>query len=147
MNIDREQILHLMNEYCFRIDAGNLRGMADLFEHGIWHVMGDPTGGVKGAQALAKVLENVTLYDGLPQTKHVMTNVDIKISETEDKAEAQSYITLYQAVAPDFPLQAIFIGKYDDKFEKVDGAWRFSLREISPDLIGDLRFHRADMAE
>jgi len=40
----------------------------------------------------------------------------------------------------------IFSGHYHDKFERVTGHWRFKLREISPDLVGDLSRHRADMS-
>ena len=56
------------------------------------------------------------------------------------------YVTVFQALPPDFPLQPIFLGHYHDVFEKVGGEWRFKSRNISPDLIGDLRYHRADMA-
>ena len=74
-------------------------------------------------------------------TKHTMTNVQIDIDEASKKAKAQSYLTVMQAVPPDFPLQPIFSGHYHDTFEQVDGIWRFTIREISPDLIGDLSFH------
>ena len=75
-----------------------------------------------------------------------MSNVQIDIDASGEKATAQSYITVFQAVPPDFPLQAIFIGHYYDSFVKVDSGWRFARREISPDLLGDLSFHRSDMA-
>jgi hypothetical protein len=75
-----------------------------------------------------------------------MSNVQIDIDESGEKARAQSYITVFQTIPPDFPLQAIFIGHYYDNFEKVASAWRFARREISPDLLGDLSFHRSDMA-
>jgi hypothetical protein len=92
------------------------------------------------------MLENVILYDGKTQTKHVMSNVEIEIDASGDRATAQCYITVFQAVPPNFPLQAIFIGHYYDSFEKVDSSWHFTRREISPDLLGDLSFHRSDMA-
>jgi hypothetical protein len=91
------------------------------------------------------MLDNVILYDGKPQTKHVMSNESIEVHPDGKTASAQCYIAVYQAL-PDFPLQPIFMGHYFDTFEKVDSAWRFKLREISPDLIGDLSRHRADMA-
>jgi hypothetical protein len=91
-------------------------------------------------------LENVIEYDGKIHTKHVMSNVQIDVGSSGEKASAQCYITVFQAVPPEFPLQAIFIGHYYDSFEKVDSAWRFVRREISPDLLGDLSFHRSDMA-
>jgi len=89
MSEAKEAILRLMNEYCYRIDAGDMEGFAGLFEHGTF---------------------------------------------------------VLQGVPPDFPLQPIFIGHYYDSFEKATSGWRFVRREISPDLIGDLSFHRSDMA-
>jgi hypothetical protein len=140
-----QAILRLMNEYCYRIDTGDKLGFAQLFEHGTFLLRGDPTGGLSGTQALLDMLDNVILYDGKPQTKHVMSNESIEVHPDCRTASAQCYIAVYQAL-PDFPLQPIFMGHYFDTFEKVDSAWRFKLREISPDLIGDLSRHRADMA-
>jgi hypothetical protein len=134
-----------MNEYCYRIDSGDLQGFARLFEHGTFEVIGDPEGPYLGTDAVLGMLENVTLYDGKPHSKHVMSNVQIDVGESGDTATAQCYITVFQAV-PGFPLQPIFIGHYRDEFERVGSEWRFRKRSISPDLIGDLSHHRADMA-
>ena len=141
----QQEILHLMNEYCYRLDAGDLQGAADLFQHGSWLVLGDPFGAAEGSDAVFKVLQNVTLYDGKPLTKHLMSNVEITVDESGNRAMARSRITLYQAVPDRLPLQAIFIGDYRDEFEKRAGEWCFTIREISPDLVGDLSHHRADM--
>lgn len=146
MSTEREAILRLMNEYCYRIDAGDKEGFARLFEQGTFLLRGDPSGGDTGAEAVLKMLENVILYDGKTLTKHVMSNVRIDIDPSGEKAAAQSYITVFQAVPPEFPLQAIFIGHYYDTFEKIGTEWHFARREISPDLLGDLSFHRSDMA-
>ena len=145
MSKQRHAILRLMNEYCYRVDTGDFDGFASLFEHGSFHVRGDPAGPLKGKQAVRGLLDNLSLYDGKPQSKHLLSNVQIELDEDGQSASAQSYITVMQGL-PDFPLQAIFIGHYFDRFEKVDGNWRFKSREISPDLIGDLSRHRADMA-
>ncbi len=146
MSQNEYAILKLMNEYCFRVDAGDFDGFAGLFENGSFHVLGDPAGARSGKQAVLGLLENVTLYDGKPHTKHLLSNVQIDIDDSERLASAQSYITVFQAMPPDFPLQPIFIGHYHDKFEQVEGEWRFKSREISPDLVGDLSRHRADMS-
>jgi hypothetical protein len=39
------------------------------------------------------------------------------------------------------PLQPIIGGDYRDRFEKVDGVWRFSERHIGNDLFGNLSAH------
>jgi hypothetical protein len=144
MTDPREAILQLMNEYCYRIDSGDLQGFADLFEQGTWLVQGDPNGGDTGSAAVMETLGNIILYDGKPCTKHVMSNIQLDIDEDNNSARAQCYITVYQAVPPDFPLQPIFIGHYRDSFACRDGNWHITLRDISPDLAGDLSHHRAD---
>ena len=146
MSDPKSAVLQLMNEYCYRIDTGDKEGFARLFERGTFVLQGDPGGGDTGSAAVLKMLENVILYNGKTHTKHDMSNIQINIDESGEKATAQSYITVFQAVPPDFPLQAIFIGHYYDRFEKIDSSWHFTRREISPDLLGDLSFHRSDMA-
>jgi hypothetical protein len=116
-----------------------------LFEHATFSIIADPTGPKIGKSGVLAMLENVTLYEGKPKTKHVLSNVQIDVADSGDEARAQSYIIVFQAL-PDFPMQPIFGGHYFDRFEKKDGIWRFVSREISPDLIGDLSRHRADMA-
>ena len=144
MTDSKDSILRLMNDYCYRIDSGDLQGFADLFEHGTWLVQGDPSGGDTGSGAVMETLQNIILYDGKPNTKHVMSNIQVEIDEGGDSARAQCYITVYQAVPPDFPLQPIFIGHYHDSFERAGGEWHFTMRDISPDLAGDLSHHRSD---
>ena len=146
MSDDRDAILRLMNAYCFSIDAGDLEGFARLFERGTWRVIGDPHGGDSGSAAVLRTLRNVILYDGKPLTKHVMSNVEIDVDPSGRRATAQCYVVVFQAVPPDFPLQPIFAGHYHDAFEKIGGTWSFMERQISPDLVGDLSRHRADMA-
>jgi hypothetical protein len=146
MSEDHDSILGLMNAYCYRIDAGDLEGFAALFERGTWCVLGDPRGGDSGPAAVLATLRNVILYDGRPLTKHVMSNVQIEVDPVGSRATAQCYIVVFQAVPPDFPLQPIFAGHYHDRFEKAAGRWWFVERRISPDLVGDLSRHRADMA-
>ena len=146
VNEARAEVLRLMNEYCYRIDRGDLEGFAALFDSGFFGIIGDPSGPITGRKAMLEMLQNVTLYNGKPQTKHVMSNVQIDIAASGTEAKAESYIIVFQALPPDFPMQAIFGGHYFDRFTKKGQNWMFASREISPDLIGDLSRHRADMA-
>ena len=139
----REAILALMREYCDSIDRGDLAGCADLFAHGAWGIAGDLA---HGAAAVKAMLDNVTLYDGVPLTRHIMSNVQIFVDEGDQSARAPSCITVLQCVPDRLPMQAIFIGSYADRFERRDGAWCFIERVITPDLVGDLSAHRSDMA-
>jgi hypothetical protein len=135
-----------MNEYCYRIDRGDLDGFASLFENGSFGIIGDPAGPRVGRKAMMELLQNVILYNGKPQTKHVMSYVQIDIAASGTEAKAESYMIVFQALPPDFPMQAIFGGHYYDRFVKKGREWSFASREISADLLGDLSRHRADMA-
>lgn len=134
-----------MNDYCRLIDDGDIEGFARLFEKGSWGVLGEPNGPARGARQVLDRLAHVILYDGLPLTAHLMSNQQIVI-ESETSASATCTLTVMQAVPPDLPLQTIFIGRYTDRFGRDDSGWHFLSRDIEPRLVGDMRFHRADMA-
>ncbi|MBV8930111.1 MAG: nuclear transport factor 2 family protein, partial [Mycobacteriaceae bacterium] len=77
--------------------------------------------------------------DGTPRTKHVVTNPIIEIDE--NTATCRSYYTVLQQTDT-LPLQVIVSGRYHDRFERVEGRWRFCYRDYSlMDLIGDLSQH------
>jgi uncharacterized protein (TIGR02246 family) len=135
---DVEAIRSLIHEYAERIDNGDLDGVAALFTHGTWSSPGRGTP-LRGADQVRRAYDGVILYDGTPSTKHVISNVTIELMD-DHTATARSYFTVLQA-RPDLPLQPIIAGRYHDRFERVDGRWRFADRQILPDLIGDLSRH------
>ena len=139
---DLAAVTELMTQYCDLIDAGNLRGCAALFARGSWGIVGDMAAGEDQVNAQ---LENVILYDGKPNTRHLMSNVSISIHASGETASATSCITVMQHVPDDFAMQAIFVGTYHDTFAREGGAWYFVERAITPDLVGDMSRHRADM--
>jgi len=143
---DRRAITALIHRYCTLVDDGDFAGFADLFADGSWVVEGDPSGGDRGRDAvLARMEQNVIRYDGgRPNTHHVTTNLDVEGDSEWGTATATCYVTVLQALPPDFPLQPIFAGFYADRFSRVDGHWRFDERRIRPDLVGDLSRHRSD---
>ena len=124
-------------EYARLIDSGDFAGVAELFRHG---QITTAQGGAKGYdEVLAMYTAATRLYeDGTPRTRHLTTNLDIR--QDGDTASCQSYFTVMQAL-PDFPLQAIICGSYSDSLARVDGRWQFVIREIRPDLFGDLSRH------
>lgn len=135
----REQILHLMNQYCFRLDTGNFEGFSDLFAHGEWSVEGAAP--IVGKQQHLEALSHLRIYgDGTPRTRHITSNIDLTIAEDGRGARSQCYVTVLQQT-DDFPLQVIFSGYYFDDFECVRGTWRFRKRLIRYPLYGDMTAH------
>jgi 3-phenylpropionate/cinnamic acid dioxygenase small subunit len=138
MSNDRDEIENLLARYCELFDSGNLEGYAALFSDA---TIANQFATSEGPEELMKFFEkNGLFYDGLPHTRHVTTNVHIVVDEDGLTAEARSYVTVFQALE-DFPLQPVFIGQYQDKLAKIDGAWRFRERACEPFLAGDLSRH------
>jgi 3-phenylpropionate/cinnamic acid dioxygenase small subunit len=135
---DVDAITALVMTYAERLDAGDLDGVAALFAHATWRSPAR-TEPLRGAEEVRHAYDGVVLYEGVPATRHVVTNLVVEL-EPPDRARARSYFTVFQA-RPDFPLQAIICGRYHDTFERAAGAWRFTDRLILPDLVGDLSHH------
>jgi 3-phenylpropionate/cinnamic acid dioxygenase small subunit len=133
---------HLLMTYAERVDGGRWGELGELFEHATYRIEHAETGDVsvyEGAGAVRAFGEQTIVYDdGTPRTKHVITNVDIRIDG--DVATSSCNATVFQQV-DDFPLQPIAAGRYLDRFEKVDGTWRFAERTITGFLQGDRSRH------
>jgi 3-phenylpropionate/cinnamic acid dioxygenase small subunit len=133
------QIASLVYRYAELLDEGDLDGVAALFEHATWG-SGTRTERMRGTEQVRHMYDGVVLYeDGTPRTKHVITNLVIDHEDGTTHASARSYFTVLQA--HDGVLQPIIAGRYHDRFENVDGEWRFAERIIHPDLQGDLSHH------
>jgi len=133
------QIEALVYRYAELLDSGDLDGVAALFEHASWG-SGTRTERMHGADQVRRMYDGVILYeDGTPRTKHVITNLVIDHEDGATQASARSYFTVLQQ--KDGTLQPVIAGRYHDRFEQVDGEWRFAERIIHPDLHGDLSQH------
>ena len=124
------------------MDAGRLADAAALFEHASYRVVregqDDPVS-AQGAAAVERFFAITRLYpDGTPRTKHVITNVDIRLDG--DVATSRCTVTVFQQTDV-LPLQPIASGQYVDRFERVDGTWRFAERQLRDFLYGDRSQH------
>jgi len=140
MASDHDAIATLIYSYAERLDAGDLDGVAVLFARATMRSNLRPDVRRGTEAALATFRSSVALYDGVPCTKHVTTNVLIDIDAEHDTATARSYFTVLQA-RPELPLQVVIAGRYHDQFACTAGLWHFTDRMIYVDLVGDLRFH------
>jgi 3-phenylpropionate/cinnamic acid dioxygenase small subunit len=137
---DADAIRSLIHSYAELLDAGDLDGVAALFEHATWR-SSTRSDVLRGSEQVRGAYRDVILYDGIPRTRHVISNVTVVCNESP-VATARSYFTVLQAV-PGFPLQPVLAGRYHDELERVDDEWRFTDRLILPDLVGDLSHHMA----
>lgn len=139
MSAARDAITALIFTYAERLDAGDLAGVAALFEHATFR--SDRGGHYPGRAGVLEVMtRRVQLHDGTPRTKHVTTNVIVEVDEAGGTATARSYYTVFQAV-DGLPLQPIIAGRYHDRFVRSGEHWRFDDRFVFVDLVGDLSRH------
>jgi hypothetical protein len=68
---------------------------------------------------------------------HQITNVTVHVDG--EGATARCYFTVLQVTKQG--LHPVLAGEYHDRFECVDGAWRFTERRFDPKLLGDLSSH------
>jgi len=137
---DQAEITALVHAYARRLDAGDLEGVAALFEQAAWR--SESTGEVRrGREEVRAVYERVRLYDGSPRTKHLITNLTIDVEPDVDRAAAECCFTVLQGIEAGEPIQIILSGRYVDRFERSAGVWRFSDRLFIVDLTGDLGRH------
>jgi hypothetical protein len=144
-----EQVRRIILSYPDLIDRGDVAGVGRLLA-GVR--FGNAVGRgapviplddlvVRRASEVEDLYRNaVIFYDGLPHTKHLVSNIDISFSEDRQHATTRSYYTVLQAL-PDFPLQPIIAGRYEDVFEATHDGWKLTIRREYADLIGDLTRH------
>ncbi len=144
MESDHVAVANLLYRYAELIDLGDFDGVGQLLAHaeitveGIDYVQ-------RGADTITAVLTGWTRRydDGTPRTRHVLTNPIIEVDEAAGRATIRSSFTVFQQV-DDLVLQPIIVGRYHDRFERVDGTWRFAARHLFNDLTGDLSHHLLD---
>ena len=135
-----QQIRNLLYRYMEATDNGDFDARAALFEHAVVRFP-EPLGAVSGAEVAESFRTRQRLYDGIPRTSHICTNVIIEIDDTATSAEVRSrYLVLQET--PELPLQPIITGRYHDRLERVDGKWRFAERRFIIDLVGTMTAHQ-----
>ncbi len=141
---DARRIEHLLYAYADAVDAGDLAAVGALFAEGRV-CASTPDGPVtlaEGSAAVEALYRSLVVLheDGTPLTRHVTTNVTVEVDDAAGTATARSSYTVFQATAT-LPLQPIVVGRYDDRFGRVAGEWRFVSRAMAIDLRGDLSQH------
>ncbi len=137
-------IANLLYRYAELMDAGRLEECADLFAHARG-LLGDPDDGeppVVDRDGLAAVWRSMVRIhdDGTPRTRHLVANPIIEVDDGAGSATCRSTYTVFQQ-AGSGPLRPVISGRYLDRFERVDGEWRFAERAYAMDLVGDLSQH------
>jgi hypothetical protein len=138
---DWHAIETLIFTYAECVDTARFNDAAALFKHSTYRR--DLGGGRiethRGAAEVAAYMSHTPVFpDGSPRTRHVNTNLIIELDG--DTATSRNYFTVFQQTAT-LPLQPIAMGRYVDKFEFVDGRWRFCDRLMCDAMVGNISEH------
>ena len=143
---DRTAIERLVAAYARAVDTGDLDTLGDLFASGTLAIGGTPVAATGADAVRALVGKGLCWYENgpgrapTPRTQHLTANLSLQFGADPDLATATSYVTVFQAL-DGFGLQPILSAHYDDEFTRQDGRWRFALRVLTYDLLGDLSRH------
>ena len=136
---DADEIRTLVYSYARLLDGGDVDGVVALFEHSTWRTL--PNGSVlRGSAEVRPVYENLLAREGDLQTKHLITNLSIEIEPGANAASSHCYWTVLRS-APNEPIAVTLSGQYTDRFQKLDGQWRFVDRLISIDQTAEPSDH------
>jgi 3-phenylpropionate/cinnamic acid dioxygenase small subunit len=96
---------------------------------------------VPGTQVGAVLHHFVKTYDGIPRTKHLVSNTILE-ADSPTSVRTRSQFTVLQNVPDELPLQVVASGRYHDEFVKNDqGEWAFAQRIMLVDAHGDVSAH------
>lgn len=139
-----EQIRATIARYAWSVDAADYVAMARCFvPEGKLHMTRDLT--LNGRDDIAKTLGNraVARGHGTPGKKFQRHNVsNIQIELEGDHAKVRCYFTVFTEIGLDH------LGRYEDRFVKVDGEWLIEDRLCRLDALDERsRFAPAIMNE
>ncbi len=142
--LDYFAIQNLVYRYADLLDRGKIDEVGALFDHADVYMPDEAEPWSRAGQnRMAEIFRQWTRFypeaDGRPRTRHVTTNLIIE-PDGPGRAKTQSYVIVFQSTDT-MTLQPIIGGTYYDRFEKVDGNWRFTERREEMSLFGDLSNH------
>jgi hypothetical protein len=133
---DVSEITKLVNSYALLLDQGDIDGVVALFQHSTWR--GDANRPVlRGSAEVRPLYEQLLAALGSLRTRHLLTNLTVRIDGSGTTASSHCYWTVLQNTEPGAAIDVTLSGQYTDRFEKVDGRWRFADRMITTDLFGN----------
>jgi hypothetical protein len=144
-----EEIRRIILTYPELIDHGDIEGVAKFLDGvKMCNASGIMASEVPeeeiptlGHDDVRSMCAGVILYDdGLPHTRHIVTNIDVWFSDDGRRANSRSFYVVLQAL-PNFPLQIVITGRYEDTYEFDSQAWKLRVRREYADIVGDLSRH------
>jgi ketosteroid isomerase-like protein len=127
---DEEEISTLLQSYADRLDAGDLDGVTALFAHSTWRSSGRSEV-LSGSDQVRPVYVQLLASMAGAVTTHRLSDVRVDVAPRATTATSGCRWEVLAGTPPTVTLS----GRYTDRFEKVDGRWRFADRFIGMDPV------------
>lgn len=127
-----EQITERVLAYGRLVAAGDLEGVADLFVHGAVSGDAQPERAV-GRDAVLALYESTLAQDGSTRRMRMtMSALDLAIDEDAGTATC---LARFEVRPPEESGSdvVLFVGRYADRFARIDGRWEFTHRHVHLD--------------
>jgi len=130
--IDREAIRDLAVKYAHFVSQKNIDGFLSLYaDDGVFLSSADPAWPVARGQAeLRKLLTGMVADKEIRPFSH---NHVVQLLSS-DRAIGTSYNRVFGLLRNGAP--SLLVGRYDDKYSKIAGSWKFALRDITCEYYG-----------
>jgi SnoaL-like protein len=126
--VDEFHLRKLVHTYCRAVDRGDLAQLQNLYHHDAL----DAHGGFSAGSADDFLNQLAASRPYVRSMQHHITTVNFAISG--DTAEGEIYtIATHTLAAGGGDVDVVVGGRYLDKYEKRDGAWKFVERAIVTD--------------
>jgi hypothetical protein len=123
---DHEAIRQLLYTYSFYLDRREYSKLGELLAASTfeldWDTEDEHTGLIRGREEIEGFYADHQA-ERRP-SRHVITNAVIEIDPDGRTASAYSYLT--SIGHPPEPPAVMLNGRYEDRFEKIDGIWRYT---------------------
>lgn len=143
-----ERIWRVILDYSTLVDRGDFAGVGELLDGvGIGVAIGRKAPRVpedelqsRNASEIEESYRSSVLLDGegLPHSKHLVTNLDLRFADDGRAAEARYYYTVLHGIGS-APLRPVISGRYEDELRSSGDDWGFVARREYVDLVGDLQ--------
>jgi len=124
---DHMAVMNLIADYAFRFDSGDLEGYVDCFApDGVFDTAAGRHEGQQVIRAYVGKLLAARDPAAGPSVRHVMGLPSI--TGDSERCQAVSYVTILGQAAD--RVEVRMVGTYTDEIVKIDGRWRFAVRNI-----------------
>src|SRR5256885_15028545 len=133
-----QAVTSLIYAYSRLVDRGDFDAIGDLFARGTFTAGRNRV--LVGAAVGERLRSRLRVYDdGPPHTAHLNPNVVVTFTDDLTHAYAWTPVQVLQEV--DGEIKCIYVGHYEDAFEREGSEWFFTSRAPVNELVGDMSAH------